>query len=148
MKKIAGKRNLEKQAERLAESLRRAGEPEAEVQRRVQRVLESARSGGAKRRRARRRTEREAVNPFAGCRSVTDVARDLRMRRFGLFEWLSREGLLYRASDGWRATDDALAAGWAVMRGARAVRWVQLTAAGAEEIARRIDIAPGGRSRG
>lgn len=126
----------ERRAELLAETLRRAGEPEAEVQRRVQRALDRARD---------RRAKREpAVNRFAGCMSITDAARELGMRRSDLFAWLERSVWLRCTRDGWQATDGALAAGWAVMRGARAVRWVQLTPAGLQEINRRLAAARGG----
>ncbi|WP_150559718.1 phage antirepressor KilAC domain-containing protein [Pandoraea bronchicola] len=132
-------RKLERQAERFAEILRRAGEPEAEVQRRVQRAFESARNREANRM-ALLRAKREAANPYAGCRPVTDVAREFHMRRFDLFEWLERAGWLYRAPDGWRPTDEALSGGWVVLRGRGSVRWVQLAPEGVNEIARRIGI--------
>ncbi|KVO03694.1 hypothetical protein WL80_23925 [Burkholderia ubonensis] len=129
---------LESQAKRLAQTLRRAGEPEAEVERRVQRALDGARS-----RRTKRVTEQEAVNRDVGCRPVTDIARGFRMRRIDLFEWLRRSGWLYPTADGWRVTDEALSAGWAVLRGRGVVRWAQITPAGAQEIARRLGVAVG-----
>lgn len=125
-------KKLERQADRLAELLRRAGEPESEVQRRVRRVLERARSRTVKR--------DLAVNRFAGCMSVTDAARELGVRRADLFTWLEHSGWFRCTKDGWQATDGALAAGWAVMRGACAIRWAQITEAGRQEVARRIGI--------
>lgn len=127
-------RNLEKRAAKLAAALRRAGFDEEAVQRRVDKALARARG---------RKTKPTVNNPLSERRtqSVTSTARDLRMKRGDLFLWLQREGWLYRTTHGWRATDDAMAAGWAVMRGARAVRWPQLTPAGAKEIASRLGIA-------
>ncbi|WP_425469466.1 phage antirepressor KilAC domain-containing protein [Paraburkholderia azotifigens] len=139
MKKAASDRKLERQAEQLAELLRRAGEPETEVQRRVQRALESARNRTAK---------REAIDPYAGCQSVTATARDLRIKGKDLFAWLAREGWLYRATDGWRALDHSLEAGWAVLRGRGTVQWTQLTAEGAHEVARRLGIETAGSHHG
>jgi hypothetical protein len=126
---------IEKQAEWLAETLRRAGYDEETVQRRVQRAVEGARSRGGK-----RKAGREEVNRYAGCRPVSDVAREFRMRRIDLFARLRCEGWLCRAADGWRPTEQSLNAGWALLRGRGAVQWVQLTPAGVEEIAHRIGI--------
>lgn len=126
MKKI-NEQKIQKQAELIAETLRRAGEPEGEVQRRVLRALERARSRTVK--------CELAVNRFTGCMSITDSARDLGVRRADLFSWLERSEWLRCTTDGWRATDGALAAGWVVMRGPRSIRWVQVTEAGRLKIA-------------
>ncbi|MBB3255450.1 hypothetical protein F4827_000343 [Paraburkholderia bannensis] len=128
---------LEKNASLFAETLRRLGEPEEEVQRRVQCALVRARAG------SKLKPGHETVNRYAGCCPITAIARELRMKRADLFERLSREGWLYRTAVGWRATDAALSAGWAVLRGRGVVRWAQLTPTGAQEIARRLGVAPG-----
>ncbi|MEX3941604.1 phage antirepressor KilAC domain-containing protein [Paraburkholderia sp. BR10937] len=129
-------RSLERQANQLTELLRKLGFDEATVQRRVQRALDGARS-----REAKREAGRESVNRYVGCRPVTDVARELRMRRIDLFAHLRREGWLCRAPDGWRPTETSLNAGWTVLRGRGAVQWVQLTMEGEREIARRLGVA-------
>jgi hypothetical protein len=110
------------------------------VQRRVQRAIEGARSRGAKRE-ARRTSGCKEVNRYVGCRPVSDVAREFRMKHTDLFAWLRSEGWLCRAADGWRPTEQSMNAGWAVLRGRGVVQWVQLTPAGVEEIAHRIGIA-------
>lgn len=141
MKKIADERKLKRQAEELAAALCRAGYDNETVLRRVQRAMESAR-----RRREGRTSGSAKVNPYAGCRSVTAVAPDVRMTRDDLFAWLEREGWLRLTVDGWRPTDGGHSAGWVVLRGRGAVQWVQLTPAGVDEIARRIGIATRGQS--
>ncbi|MGF6904644.1 hypothetical protein P3T22_005933 [Paraburkholderia sp. GAS348] len=126
--------DLIRQAELLADSLRRAGEPEAEVRRRVQRALESACS-----REANRRPEREAANRFDGCRSVTAVAASIGMKSAALFEWLERQSWVVRGANGKRQpTPWAISQGFAVSRGAAAIRYVQLTPHGHAELARRL----------
>ncbi|CAG9189505.1 hypothetical protein PSP6_10141 [Paraburkholderia tropica] len=50
--------------------------------------------------------------------------------------------------DGWRPTELALSAGWAVLRGRGAVQWVQLTPAGAQEVARRVGLTMEGTHHG
>lgn len=124
-------KNFERRAERLAETLRRAGESEEEVQRRVRRAVERMRIRTAKR--------DPAVSRFAGCVSVTRTAQMLGMARADLFARMEQAGWLYRTTDGWRPTDEALSTGWAVLRGRGSVQWVQLTPAGMQEIVRFID---------
>jgi len=138
MKRIAGEQKLGRQAERLAEALRRAGEPEEEVQRRVQNALQSALDRGANRR-PLRGAEHDAANPFVGCRSVTVVAGDLRMRRVDLFGWLEQEGWFFRGISGkLRPTPSAVSNGFAVLRGPASIQYGQITPLGRAELARRL----------
>jgi hypothetical protein len=129
--------DLERQAAQLAASLRRLDFSEDEIARRIRNALD---------RRARRTNETAGpsrARRFDGCASVTTTAGRLGVRRAVVFEWLRVEGWLFRAQDGWRATDEVLRAGWCVMRGARAIRWVQLTPAGVQEINHRLGAARG-----
>lgn len=131
--------DLEKQAAQLAASLRRLDFSEEEIARRIQSALD---------RRLRRRENvaaPQSVNRFEGCASVSAIARRLGLQPAALFDRLRDEGWLFRADDRWWATDEALSAGWAVTRGARAIRWPQLTESGVQEITRRIGIILGAR---
>lgn len=129
--------DIERQAAQLAASLRRLDFSEDEIARRIRNALDR------RARRTNKTTSPSSVRRFDGCVSVTATARRLGVERPAVFEWLRVEGWLFRAEDEWRATDEALRAGWVVMRGARAIRWVQLTPAGVQEINRRLGAARG-----
>ncbi|AXE97739.1 hypothetical protein CUJ88_04035 [Paraburkholderia hospita] len=91
----------------------------------------------------RAQVHREADSRFEGCTSLTDGARQLRMRRTDLTEQMEREGWLARINNRWRATQLATDGGWLVERGPAAIRYAQVTPDGVTEIARRMGIAPG-----
>ncbi|QQC63801.1 phage antirepressor KilAC domain-containing protein [Paraburkholderia ginsengisoli] len=106
--------------------------PEPEL---VQRIVDEHATREAEIRRTR--------DQIAGCRSVTNVARMLGMRRSALFEWLQGAGWLRRRhGGGWHATSHALSEGWAVQRGTGAVSWPQITTAGFQELARHLGVNP------
>lgn len=78
---------------------------------------------------------------YADCRSVTNAARMLGMRRSALFAWLEDGGWLHRVEGGgWRATREAVDAEWAVQRGPVESSWPQITLAGVQEISRRFNL--------
>jgi transposase-like protein len=101
-----------------------------------------------------RETEREAAREetariererFAGCACVTDVARELGIKRAALFEWMEREGWLVRIDGTRRAGNQAVADEYVVERGPRSIRWVHITPRGKGEIVCRLGINPSPR---
>jgi hypothetical protein len=131
--------NLERQAAQLAASLRRLAFSEEEIARRIQSALD------CRARRQKKMAKPHSARRFEGCASISATAGRLGLQRAAMFERLRCEGWLFRAENGWWATDDALSAGWAVMRGSRTIRWPQLTESGVQEIARRMGIVLGAR---
>lgn len=101
---------------------------------RMVRAIESQRS--------RIERKRQRVNPYAGCASVTSVARDLGIKRNDLFKMLTDIEWLHRTPDGWRAIDDAIDDGWVVQRGSAVMTWPQITLAGRSRIQRMLDASP------